>query len=66
LGFLPILNGQYDDFNSGFYSTVGVTLCFSCALGIFTPHASYFFYAGMNVFGRFTDRGCRSGDWKSI
>lgn len=66
MGFLPILNGQYDDFTAGFYSNVGVTLCFSAFLGIFTPHASYFFYAGMNVFGRFTDRGCRRGDWESI
>jgi hypothetical protein len=36
-------------------------------LGIFTPHASYFFYAFMNVFGRFSDRGCRCGcTWPDI
>lgn len=36
-------------------------------LGIFTPHASYFFFAGLNLFWRCLDRGfCRGSSWESI
>ena len=60
LGFLPILNGEYADLDAQWYSNVGTTISFSLLLGVFTPHASYFFFAGLNLFMRCLDRGCKS------
>lgn len=59
LGFLPILNGNYPDFDSAWYAHVGTSLSFTLFLSIFTPHGSYFFFAFLKMFRRCMDRGCR-------
>lgn len=59
LGFLPILDGEYPDIDAQWYANVGTTISFSMLLGIFTPHASYFFFAFLNYFLACLDRGCR-------
>ena len=40
LGFLPIFNGQFDDFDSEWYGQIGKTLCLTLLINIFSPHAS--------------------------
>jgi hypothetical protein len=59
LGFLPILNGEFTDMDSDWYSKLGVTISFSLVLGIFTPHASYFFFAFLTMCLRRVDSGWR-------
>lgn len=37
-GWLPILNGDYDDFSTGWYKQVGVAIIFTMMIGIISPH----------------------------
>lgn len=64
LGFLPILNGNYPDFDSAWYAQIGTSLSFTLFLSIFTPHGSYFLFAFLKSLRRCLDRGCRS--WSSL
>jgi hypothetical protein len=58
LGFIPILNGDYQDFSVQWYANVGKTLCMTMLIGIFSPHASKLSLPLMKLFFRCTDRGC--------
>jgi len=59
LGFLPLFNGQYSDFNSDWYSNVGKTLCLTMLINIFSPHASKLLLPLINLLSRCLDRGCK-------
>lgn len=65
LGFLPIFNGQFKDFNSEWYSQVGKTLTLTLLLNIFTPHISKLTIPFLKVFKRCCDRGCSKTIWKN-
>jgi len=58
LGFIPILNGEYDDFTAFWYAKVGKTLCLTLFINIFSPHGGNLLWVGINLFKRFSDRGC--------
>jgi len=58
LGFLPILDGEFEDFTVQWYSQVGKTLCFTLFINIFSPHASKLTLPFIKVFQRCLDRGC--------
>lgn len=64
LGFLPIFNGQYADFNSEWYAQVGKTLCLTLLINIFSPHASKILLPFVKLFFRCLDRGCSCKLWK--
>ena len=42
-GFVPILNGDYDEFTVNWYYKIGATLCITLMINIFSPHASKIF-----------------------
>lgn len=60
LGFLPLFNGEYIDFNSGWYENVGKTICLTMVMNIFSPHISKLIMPLIAVLKRFLDRGCTS------
>jgi hypothetical protein len=64
LGFLPIFNGTYGEFNSEWYSQVGKTLCLTLLINIFSPHASKIMLPFVKLFFRCLDRGCSCKLWK--
>jgi hypothetical protein len=61
LGFIPIFNGEYNDFTVSWYSKVGKTLCFTLMVAIVSPYASKMAFPALKLFKRFRDRGgcCR-------
>lgn len=61
LGFLPIFNGAYEDFNSGWYENVGKTICLTMCINIVSPHISKLTIPLITLLFRFIDRGCSSG-----
>lgn len=61
LGFLPIFNGEYPDFNSHWYENVGKTICLTMMINIFSPHASKLMMPLIQLIFRFLDRGCKMG-----
>ena len=58
-GFIPILNGEYNDFSIQWYWNVGATLCVTLTFNIFSPHASKLMLPILSCFLRCWDRGCR-------
>lgn len=66
LGFLPIFNGEFEDFNSAWYSKVGKTLCLTLLINIFTPHISKLSLPLLKIVQRFWDRGCSCTIWKKV
>lgn len=56
LGFLPIFNGQFEDFNSEWYGQIGKTICLTLLMNIFTPHISKLSIPFLKIFFRFNDR----------
>ena len=58
LGFIPILDGEYRDFETFWYAQVGKTLCFTMLINIFSPHGSKLFFPMLKCFKRCMDRGC--------
>jgi hypothetical protein len=59
LGFLPIFNGKYNDFDSFWYLNIGKMLCMTLFLSIFSPHLSKLFWPVLSWIFRCQDRGCR-------
>ena len=57
-GFVPILNGEYNDFTVQWYYNVGVTLCFTLLLNVFSPHAGKLIWPVISCLARCFDRGC--------
>lgn len=64
LGFIPIFNGEYNDFNSEWYSNVGKMICLTMVINIFSPHASKLSIPFLKLFLRCFDRGCSTKIWK--
>lgn len=60
LGFIPIFNGEYDDFSVEWYSNVGKTLCMTLMINIVSPHASKLSLPFLKFFFRWADRGYSS------
>lgn len=58
LSFLPIFNGEYLDFNSGWYENVGKTICLTMVINIFSPHISKLALPLIQLLKRCLDRGC--------
>lgn len=54
--WLPILNGDYDDFTSEWYKQVGVSIILTMLLGIFSPHLANGVYWLKDAIIRFWDR----------
>ena len=40
----PVLNGEYDDFTTGWYKQIGVSIILTMMLGIFSPHLANSMY----------------------
>ena len=59
LGFLPILNGEYDGFTAYWYAQVGKTLTLTLLINIFSPHVSKIAFPLLKLLKRLMDRGCR-------
>jgi hypothetical protein len=59
LGFLPLFNGEYTDFNADWYGNVGKTLCITMLINIFSPHASKILLPFIQLLFRCLDRGCK-------
>jgi len=55
---LPIFNGDYVDFDSGWYENVGKTICLTMVINIFSPHASKLVWPLIVLLKRCLDRGC--------
>ena len=64
LGFLPIFNGQFDDFDSAWFAQVGKTLTLTLLINIFTPHVSKLSLPFLKLLKRCLDRGCSQRIWK--
>ena len=62
MGIVPILNGEFSDFNAYWYGQVGKTLTFTMLLEICMPHGSKLFWPAFGLFKRCLDRGCCSHD----
>lgn len=58
LGFLPILRGQYSDFDARWYANVGTVLCITLTINILSPHGSLLFQPLRNLLERCWDRDC--------
>jgi hypothetical protein len=58
LGFIPILNGNYPGFTTGWYANVGKMICTTLLINIFSPHASKLSLPILKIFKRCCDRGC--------
>lgn len=58
LGFIPIFNGDYEDFTVQWYDQVGKTICTTLLINIFSPHGSKLMFPALKVFKRILDRGC--------
>lgn len=56
LGFIPLFNGTYPDFNAAWYKNVGKTLTFTLCINIFSPHVSYLITPVIKLFMRYYDR----------
>ena len=56
LGFIPILQGEYNDFTSYWYGQVGKTLCITLMINIFSPHASKIAFPMLKLLFRCKDR----------
>lgn len=56
LGFIPIFNGDYQDFSIHWYGQVGKTLCLTLMINIFTPHGSKLAKPLLKIGMRFYDR----------
>lgn len=65
-GFIPILNGEYEDFTAFWYGQVGKTLCLTLLINIFSPHASKIGIPFLKVFLRCLDRGCSCKTQKTV
>jgi hypothetical protein len=57
LGFIPIFNGEYDDFTVSWYAKVGKTLCMTLLVGIFSPYGSKLAFPTLKLCFRCLDRG---------
>ena len=53
-----ILAGNYEDFDSGWYSAVGTTIIFTMFINIFTPHISSYLFSIYYKCLRCCDSGC--------
>ena len=58
LGFIPILNGGFNDFSTYWYSNIGKTLCFTMLVNIVSPHVSKLAFPMLKCCHRCADRGC--------
>lgn len=65
LGFLPIFNGEYADFDSAWFSQVGKTLTLTLLINIFTPHISKLSLPFLKLLKRCLDRGCSQRVWRA-
>jgi len=65
LGFLPILNGEYNDFTAYWYAQVGKTLSLTLLINIFSPHASKIAFPMLKLLKRLLDRGCSMKMYKN-
>jgi Mg2+/citrate symporter len=60
LGFLPIFNGKYYDFDVFWYANIGKTLCMTLLINIFSPHVSRLMMPLVKLAMRFRDRSFNS------
>lgn len=59
LSVFGVLDGEYAEFSSTFYTVVGTQFCMTMVYNIITPHISKFIVQPLMTFGfRCFDRGC--------